>query len=126
MLSILITFKLCAPFSPRKATLSMENSLSTEKSLSPQPSLPADLAAKGIPFLLVHLLALATPWFGVRWELILLCLLSYYVRMFAITGGLHRYFAHRTFKTSRPIQFLLALLAETSSQKGVLWWAGHH
>ena len=43
-----------------------------------------------------------------------------------ISLAYHRYFAHRTFKTSRPFQFLLAFWAMTSAQKGVLWWAGHH
>jgi stearoyl-CoA desaturase (delta-9 desaturase) len=50
----------------------------------------------------------------------------YYVRMFGITAGYHRYFSHRTFKTSRPFQFVLAWLAASSSQRGVLWWAAHH
>jgi stearoyl-CoA desaturase (delta-9 desaturase) len=48
------------------------------------------------------------------------------VRMFAITAGYHRYFAHRTFKTSRAFQLVLALLAMASAQRGVLWWASHH
>jgi stearoyl-CoA desaturase (delta-9 desaturase) len=46
--------------------------------------------------------------------------------MFAATGVYHRYFSHRTYKTSRPMQFLLAVLAQTTSQKGILWWAAHH
>jgi stearoyl-CoA desaturase (delta-9 desaturase) len=46
--------------------------------------------------------------------------------MFAITGAYHRYFAHRTYKTSRPVQFALALLGTTALQKGPLWWAAHH
>ena len=32
---------------------------------------------------------------------------SYAVRMFGITGGFHRYFAHNSYKTSRPFQALL-------------------
>ncbi|MEO7094126.1 MAG: acyl-CoA desaturase [Polyangiales bacterium] len=51
---------------------------------------------------------------------------TYAVRMFAITAGYHRYFAHRTFKTGRVFQFILALLAMSSAQQGVLWWAAHH
>jgi stearoyl-CoA desaturase (delta-9 desaturase) len=43
-----------------------------------------------------------------------------------VTGVYHRYFSHRTYKTSRGFQFLLALLAMSSSQKGVLWWGAHH
>jgi stearoyl-CoA desaturase (delta-9 desaturase) len=46
--------------------------------------------------------------------------------MFGVTAGYHRYFSHRSFKTSRVFQFLLAFLAMTSAQKGVLWWAAHH
>jgi stearoyl-CoA desaturase (delta-9 desaturase) len=51
---------------------------------------------------------------------------SYVVRMFGITAGYHRYFSHRAFQLGRVPQFLLAVLAQTSGQKGVLWWAAHH
>lgn len=46
--------------------------------------------------------------------------------MFAVTGGYHRYFSHKTYETSRWFQFILAFLAETSAQQGVIWWANHH
>jgi len=51
---------------------------------------------------------------------------SYLVRMFGITAGYHRYFSHRSFKLGRAAQLVLAILAQTSAQKGVLWWAAHH
>ena len=51
---------------------------------------------------------------------------GYVIRMFAITAGYHRYFAHRTFKTSRVFQFVLALFALAAAQQGPLWWAAHH
>lgn len=51
---------------------------------------------------------------------------SYVVRMFAITAGYHRYFSHRSFKTTRAFQFLLALLGTMSMQNGPLWWASWH
>ena len=54
------------------------------------------------------------------------CGALFVVRMFGVTGGYHRYFSHRTYKTSRWFQFVLAFLAQTSSQKGALWWAAHH
>jgi stearoyl-CoA desaturase (delta-9 desaturase) len=57
---------------------------------------------------------------------IALCLGSYAVRMFAVTGVLHRYFSHRTYSTSRAFQFALALLAMTTVQQGPLWWASMH
>jgi stearoyl-CoA desaturase (delta-9 desaturase) len=77
-------------------------------------------------FLLVHLLALGVFAVGFSWKGVALCLGSYYFRMFFVTAGFHRYFAHRTYRLGRGPQFLLAFLAQTSAQKGVLWWAGHH
>ncbi len=80
-----------------------------------------------VPFILVHLAALAgallVPF---SWPLLLLCAALYYGRMAFTTIAYHRYFSHRTFKTSRAFQFVLGFLAETSAQKGVLWWAAHH
>ena len=50
----------------------------------------------------------------------------YAVRMFALSAGAHRYFAHRSFETSRAFQLVLAVVATASSQLGVLWWASQH
>jgi len=80
-----------------------------------------------VPFALVHVVAIAgVLWISVSWRALVLCAGMYYVRMFGLAVGYHRYFAHRTFRTSRAGQFLLALLATTAAQKGPLWWAGHH
>ncbi len=79
-----------------------------------------------IPFFVIHALALAAIFTPFKWWYPLLALGSYYVRMFGITGGFHRYFSHRGYKTSRVFQFFLAFLGEMSAQKGVLWWAAHH
>jgi stearoyl-CoA desaturase (Delta-9 desaturase) len=46
--------------------------------------------------------------------------------MFFVTAGYHRYFSHRTYKTSRVGQAVLAFMAQTSAQKGAIWWASHH
>jgi stearoyl-CoA desaturase (delta-9 desaturase) len=51
---------------------------------------------------------------------------SYAIRMFGVTAGYHRYFSHRSYTMDRWAQFLMAFLAQTSGQKGVLWWAAHH
>jgi stearoyl-CoA desaturase (delta-9 desaturase) len=50
----------------------------------------------------------------------------FWIRTFALTAGYHRYFSHRTFKTSRGFQLLLAVLGCSAFQQGPLWWAGHH
>ncbi|WP_437632111.1 acyl-CoA desaturase [Sorangium sp. So ce854] len=63
---------------------------------------------------------------GATWKLAALAAATYFVRMFAITAVYHRYFSHRSYKTSRGLQFLLALLGTTATQKGPLWWGGTH
>ncbi len=81
---------------------------------------------KSLPFIGMHLACLAIFWTGAGVAAWVMCGLLYFVRMFGITAGYHRYFAHRAYKTSRPVQFLLALLGCSAMQKGPLWWAGHH
>lgn len=81
---------------------------------------------KQFVFWSVHLAALLAFWSGVSPVAIFVCVLLYVVRMFAITGGYHRYFSHRSYKTSRPFQFFLGFLGATSAQKGPIWWASHH
>ena len=81
---------------------------------------------KASPFVLSHLAVLGAIWTGVTWQAAALCAVLFVVRIWGVTAGYHRYFSHRTYTTSRAFQFALAWLAQSSSQKGVLWWAGHH
>ena len=71
-----------------------------------------------LPYVLIHLACLSAFFFPVTLPCILIALLSYGVRMFAITAFYHRYFAHRSFKTSRLVQFLGAAVACSSGQRG--------
>ena len=82
--------------------------------------------AQALPFTVVHIGSLAAFFVAFHWEYLVLCFALYYVGMFFVTAGYHRYFAHRTYKTSRAFQFILAFMAMTSWQRGVLWWAAHH
>jgi stearoyl-CoA desaturase (delta-9 desaturase) len=84
------------------------------------------LSLKTIPFILIHAACITVLWVGVSLPAVLLCIALYAVRMFALTAGYHRYFSHRSFKTSRGFQFVLALLGTMAVQKGPLWWAAHH
>ncbi len=79
-----------------------------------------------IPFVLAHLACIGVVWTGVSTVGVLLLVFLYSVRMFAVTAGYHRYFSHRSYKTSRAGQFILAMLAQSSAQRGVLWWAAKH
>ena len=99
-----------------------------ERAVDPasDPARKTDYSAS-VPFYLVHVLSLVGAiMLPFHWWYAVIALALYYVRMFGVTGGYHRYFAHRSYKTGSVFQFLLAFLAETSIQKGVLWWAGHH
>ena len=79
-----------------------------------------------LPFIGLHLACLGVLWVGVSPFAVGVAVLLYAVRMFAITGFYHRYFSHKAFRTSRPVQFLFGLLGASSVQRGPLWWAAHH
>lgn len=82
--------------------------------------------ARCAPFVLLHLGCLAVFVVGWSWTSVLVAAGLYFVRMFAITGIYHRYFSHRTFRTSRWAQFAFAVLGASSVQRGPLWWAANH
>ncbi|MCC6672905.1 MAG: acyl-CoA desaturase [Planctomycetes bacterium] len=79
-----------------------------------------------LPFLGVHAMCLFVFVVGFSWAAVGVCLAMYLVRMFAVTGFYHRYFSHKTFRTSRAVQFLMAVAGATATQRGPLWWASHH
>ena len=79
-----------------------------------------------LPFVALHLACLGVIWVGFSWFALWTALATYALRMFAITGFYHRYFSHKAFSTSRPLQFLFAVLGASSVQRGPLWWAAHH
>lgn len=74
----------------------------------------------------LHVGCFGVIWVGWSWFALWVAVFLYFTRMFAITAFLHRYFSHRSFKTSRPMQFLFAVAAGTAAQRGALWWAAHH
>jgi stearoyl-CoA desaturase (delta-9 desaturase) len=79
-----------------------------------------------VPFVAVHLLcglAFAT---GVSPVAVAVAVGLYLLRMFAITAFYHRYFSHRSYKTSRAFQLLMAVLGNMAIQRGPVWWAAHH
>jgi len=79
-----------------------------------------------LPFLGVHVACLAAFWTGVSWRALVLCFALYVIRMFGITAGYHRYSSHRSYRTSRLFQFVLAWIGCSALQRGPLWWAAHH
>ena len=72
------------------------------------------------------MICLSVIWVGVSPVALAVAGTLYVVRMFAITGFYHRYFCHRSFKTSRTGQFLFGVLGASAGQRGPIWWAAHH
>lgn len=94
------------------------------RSRQPKPRLPNWVGVVG--FFGLHLACLAVFFTGTTITALVLCIACYLLHMVGITVGYHRYFSHRSFKTSRVFQFILACLGCSALQKGPLWWAGHH
>ncbi|TDR45842.1 Delta-9 acyl-phospholipid desaturase [Tahibacter aquaticus] len=81
---------------------------------------------RAVPFIGLHLACLAVFWVGTSAVAVAVAVALYAVRMFALTAFYHRYFAHKTFRTSRAVQFAFALIGAAAAQRGPLWWAAHH
>ena len=79
-----------------------------------------------IPFVGMHVACLAVFWTGASAVALWTTVCLYLLRMFAITGFYHRYFSHRSFKTSRWFQTLMAWVGCASVQRDPMWWASHH
>lgn len=80
-----------------------------------------------MPILAMHLMAIVGLFvFPITWKAVALVAFMYYWRMWALSTFFHRYFSHRTFKTSRPFQFVIGWLGTLTLQNSVLWWAGNH
>ncbi|MBL9206504.1 MAG: acyl-CoA desaturase [Opitutaceae bacterium] len=79
-----------------------------------------------MPFVFLHAGCLGILWVGWSPIAVWSAIALYFIRMFAVTGVHHRYFSHKSYSTSRFGQFLLAVFAGTTVQRGSLWWAYHH
>lgn len=79
-----------------------------------------------LPFLALHASCLLVFVVGVSPIALWVCAGLFFVRMFALTAFYHRYFAHRAFQASRPVQFAFAIAGASCAQRGPLWWAAHH
>lgn len=79
-----------------------------------------------IGFITMHLGCILI--FFMTWNItaLVVFLSTFFIRTFALTAGYHRYFAHKSFQTTRVFQFILALVGSWASQNGPLWWSGHH
>ena len=97
----------------------------TNSTLSPEVRRKPVLVQE-LTFAAMHILPLGALFTGATRFDWMVCIFLYFFRMFWVTGGYHRYFAHKSYKTSRWFQFVIAFMSQTTAQKGALWWAAHH
>jgi stearoyl-CoA desaturase (delta-9 desaturase) len=76
--------------------------------------------------LILHLALIPALLTGASVVAVVVCVVSFVVRVFGVTAGYHRLFSHHAFRTSRPMAFVLAWLGASSGQRGPLWWAAVH
>src|SRR5262249_26376702 len=98
---------------------------------SPQSTRTSDAAERlalysiaSLGFVVLHVACLLLLWLPVRWPSLAACLMCYLIRMFGITAGFHRYFAHRAYRTGRVFQCLLACLGTYGGTPGGSRYAG--
>ena len=113
------------------ADVASSSSRAVRPTLAPEGPPPAARRSFGqvfnaIGIALIHIGTAYAFWRGADVALVAMAVFFYFVRMFAVTAGYHRYFSHRTYKTSRVFQFLLAFLGTSATQKGPIWWACAH
>lgn len=78
-------------------------------------------------YILIHIIGIGALFFvPFSWGYVALFGINYFLGMFFITAGYHRYFSHRSYKLGRWGQLFFAFMAQASAQKGILWWAANH
>jgi stearoyl-CoA desaturase (delta-9 desaturase) len=101
--------------------------VASKQDRAPRPAEHDDIIyPSAVPFVIVHLLCFAAIWTGVTWGAVATAIGLYWLRIFSIGAGYHRYFSHRSYSTSRVFQFVLAFMSQTTTQKSILWWAAKH
>jgi stearoyl-CoA desaturase (Delta-9 desaturase) len=79
-----------------------------------------------LPFFAAHALCLAAIFTGVTPTALILFAALFVGRAVFVTAGYHRYFSHKSYRLNRFWQAVWAVGAESTAQKGVLWWAANH
>ena len=89
---------------------------------------PMNFQAKAVVMVMVimHLACLGVFLVGFSWPALWVAIVMYVIRGMGVTTGYHRLLAHRSYKTNRFIQFVVATAGGLAMQGGPLWWVAHH
>lgn len=79
---------------------------------------------------IIHLYGLyaifATPWTEVNWRTIVYELFLGSCVGFGVTGGAHRYFAHKSYKAKLPVRLFLVWCFTSAGQNSIVEWVKDH
>ena len=73
---------------------------------------------RNAPFIGLQFVPLLAIFTGISRAAVIFGVVAFFARMFFITAGYHRYFAHRTYRMARVPQFVMAFGGLTAAQKG--------
>ncbi len=102
------------------------------KSRSSQPGAPATRYPEGLDWavigwlVVVHLGALAAPFFFSWQGVVLAVALHWLTGGIGVCLGYHRLFTHRSFSTFKPVEWLIAVIGGLSGEGSVLNWVADH
>lgn len=63
---------------------------------------------------------------GFEWWMLILMLVLYVFAGISITAGYHRFFSHKSYECSKPVQMFFAFFGAFAAQDSILWWSAGH
>jgi stearoyl-CoA desaturase (delta-9 desaturase) len=86
----------------------------------------ANILAMTVPCALLGFAAWRAWGGALHWSDLVVLASVYALTGFGVTVGFHRLFTHRSFKTARPLRFLLAVLGSAAIEGPLIEWVSNH
>jgi stearoyl-CoA desaturase (delta-9 desaturase) len=80
----------------------------------------------GLPIFVALGVTLYCIVYGCGWKEAILGIVTYYMANISVGIGLHRLWAHGSYKTNKVVEFILMMISAGTLQGPVLGWASHH
>jgi len=80
----------------------------------------------GLPFIALGIVCWQAWADFLRWSDVIVFAVMYVATGLGVTVGFHRHLTHRSFKTSRPVRTLLAILGSAAIEGPVISWVADH
>jgi fatty-acid desaturase len=73
----------------------------------------------------IHVGVVLAP-FTFTWSALVVCLILFVLTVIGVNIGFHRLLTHRSFQTSKPVEYLLTVVGCLANQGGALQWVATH